>query len=113
MKVALNGGLNLSVLDGWWAEAHDGTNGWAIDGETDPDHEAQDHRHAQALYDLLEQEVVPRFADRDERGLPTRWLAMVRRSLLTNAPRFSATRMVREYVERIYPPSGPDGAPGP
>lgn len=103
MKAALNGALNLSVLDGWWAEAYDGTNGWAIDGETDPDPAAQDQRHADALFDLLEQAVVPLFHERDESGLPRRWLEMVRASLRTNGPRFSATRMVREYAERIYP----------
>jgi starch phosphorylase len=103
MKAALNGGLNLSVLDGWWAEAYDGTNGWAIDGATDPDPAVTDQRHADALFDLLEQEVVPLFHDRDEDGLPRRWLAMVRASLRTNGPRFSATRMVREYATRIYP----------
>lgn len=107
MKAALNGVLNLSVLDGWWAEAYDGGNGWAIDGATDPDHDAQDHRHAQALYDLLEQQVVPLFDDRDEHGIPRAWLAMVRQSLKTNGPRFSATRMVREYAERIYPAPTP------
>jgi starch phosphorylase len=103
MKAAVNGGLNLSVLDGWWAEAYDGTNGWAIDGEVDPDAEAQDQRHADALLDTLEHEVVPLFHDRDGTGLPTRWLAMVRASLKTNGPQFSATRMVREYATRIYP----------
>ena len=103
MKAALNGSLNLSVLDGWWAEAYDGTNGWAIEGEADPDRDAQDERHADALFDLLEGQVTPMFHERDEAGLPARWLAMVRASLRTNGPRFSATRMVREYATRIYP----------
>ena len=103
MKAALNGSLNLSVLDGWWAEAYDGTNGWAIDGEVDPDRQAQDARHADALFDLLEEQVTPMFYERDEEGRPARWLAMVRSSLRTNGPRFSATRMVREYATRIYP----------
>jgi starch phosphorylase len=106
MKAALNGALNLSVLDGWWAEAYDGTNGWAIDGTVDPDASAQDQRHADALFDLIEHEVVPLFHDRDESGIPRRWLAMVRASLRTNGPRFSATRMVREYATRIYPRGG-------
>ncbi|MCB1017814.1 MAG: hypothetical protein KDB10_22205, partial [Acidimicrobiales bacterium] len=113
MKAALNGGLNLSVLDGWWAEGYDGTNGWAIDGDTDPDHEAQDQRHAAALYDLLEEQVLPLFSDRDADGLPVRWLAMVRQSLKTNGPRFSATRMVREYAHRIYPSGVASAPPGP
>ncbi|MGI8975049.1 MAG: alpha-glucan family phosphorylase [Gaiella sp.] len=108
MKSAANGGLNLSVLDGWWAEAFvpeaTGSNGWAIDeGRPGEDEHAQDERHATALYDLLEHEVIPLFHDRDEHGLPHRWLALVKTSLVTNGPRFSATRMVREYAERIYP----------
>ncbi len=110
MKAAINGALNLSVLDGWWAEAYDGGNGWAIDGETDPDHDAQDARHAGALYDLLEQQVVPLFQERTADGIPVAWLTMVRHSLKTNGPAFSATRMVREYATRIYPSPGDGGA---
>jgi starch phosphorylase len=102
MKAALNGALNVSVLDGWWAEGYDGSNGWAIEGEPDTDHALQDERHADALFDLLEQQVVPLFADRDDDGLPRGWLAMVRNSIRTNGPRFSATRMVREYLDRVY-----------
>ncbi len=102
MKACFNGGLNLSVLDGWWAEAYDRTNGWAIDGTVDPDEVGQDHRHADALFDLMQHDVVPMFHDRDQAGIPRRWLQMVRASLKTNGPRFSATRMVRDYVERIY-----------
>lgn len=105
MKAALNGSLNLSVLDGWWPEAYDGTNGWAIDGEVDPDTSAQDHRHAAQLFGLLEDEVVPLFHERDAAGLPTAWLEMVRRSLVTIGPRFCATRMVEGYVTRVYQPS--------
>jgi starch phosphorylase len=104
MKAALNGALNLSVLDGWWAEAYDGTNGWAIDGEVDADPAAQDQRHADALFDVLEHQVAPLFHERDDTGVPTGWLAMVRASLRTIGPMFSATRMVREYASRIYPP---------
>jgi len=103
MKAVLNGGLHLSVLDGWWSEGYDGTNGWAIDGGVDPDEGAQDRRDAGQLFDLLEQEVVPTFWRRDDNGLPTEWLGMVRSSLRSNGPRFSATRMVREYARRIYP----------
>jgi glycogen phosphorylase len=105
MKSAANGGLNLSVLDGWWVEGYDGTNGWQIDGAAidGEDEAAQDARHAHALYDLLESEVIPLFHDRDADGIPRGWLAMVRASLKTNGPRFSAARMVEEYAERIYP----------
>jgi glycogen phosphorylase len=107
MKSAANGGLNLSVLDGWWVEGYDGRNGWEIDGSApaDEDEAAQDARHAHALYDLLEHEVIPLFHDRGPDGVPRRWLAMVRDSLKTNGPRFSAARMVGEYADRIYPPS--------
>ena len=70
MKSCLGGGLQLSVLDGWWAEAYDGENGWAIDGDVDGDHDAQDHRHSSAMFDLLEQEVLPMFHDRDAHGVP-------------------------------------------
>ncbi|MCC6225031.1 MAG: alpha-glucan family phosphorylase [Microthrixaceae bacterium] len=104
MKAGLNGVLNVSVLDGWWPEAYDGTNGWAISGEVDADTAAQDRRHTSALFDLLEREVVPWFHERDADGLPNRWLAMVRRSLQTIGPRFCATRMVNDYVTGIYPP---------
>ena len=102
MKSAANGGLNLSVLDGWWVEGYDGENGWEIDGDAlhDDDEAAQDARHAHALYDLLEQQVIPLFHDRDADGIPRRWLAMVKRSLATNGPRFSAARMVEEYAAR-------------
>jgi len=102
MKSAINGGLQLSVLDGWWAEAYDGTNGWALPGDVDPDPEAQDHRDAEIFHRLLGDEVVPAFYDRDERGLPTRWLELVRASLRTLGPRFCATRMLREYVDGPY-----------
>ena len=102
MKSCLGGGLQLSVLDGWWAEAWDGSNGWAINGDVDDNAQAQDQRDARAMFDLLEQEVVPMFHERDADGVPQRWVAMMRRSLLTNGPRFSATRMVREYADRVY-----------
>ncbi len=105
MKVVINGGLNLSVLDGWWAEAYDGTNGWALDGKVHPDPEAQDARDAAALYDLLEQEVLPAFYDRDADGLPRSWLARMRASMRTLAPGFCAGRMLHDYLEQIYTPT--------
>jgi glycogen phosphorylase len=102
MKSCLGGGLQLSVLDGWWAEAFDGTNGWAINGDVVSDAAAQDYRDANALYDLLTQAVVPMFHERDAQGIPQRWVAIMRRSLITNGPRFSATRMVRDYMDQVY-----------
>ncbi len=102
MKAAINGSLQLSVLDGWWAEAYDGENGWAIPGEVDPDHSAQDERDAASLHQVLEHEVLPAFYERDERGLPARWLARMRASLRTLGPRFCATRMLGEYARGPY-----------
>jgi starch phosphorylase len=102
MKSVVNGGLQLSVLDGWWWEAYDGSNGWAMNGDEDPDHGAQDHRAADDLYRLLENDVIPEFHDRDAAGIPQAWVARVKRSMKTLIPQFSATRMVREYEQRIY-----------
>jgi starch phosphorylase len=102
MKSCLGGGLQLSVLDGWWAEAFDGGNGWAINGDIAADPSAQDQRDARALFDILEHEVVPMFHDRDASGIPHRWVAMIKRSLMSNGPRFSASRMVKEYATRVY-----------
>jgi starch phosphorylase len=102
MKSCLGGGLQLSVLDGWWAEAWDGTNGWAINGDVAEDHQAQDYRDAGAMFDLFDREVVPMFNERDADGVPQRWVDMMRRSLETNGPRFSAMRMILEYAERVY-----------
>jgi starch phosphorylase len=102
MKSAVNGGLQLSVLDGWWAEGYTGDNGWALEGEVDPDADAQDERDVATLHRIIADEVVPAFYDRDEHGLPPRWLAMIRASLRSNGPRFSAARMLAEYVEGPY-----------
>ena len=104
MKVVINGGVNLSVLDGWWAEAYDGTNGWALPGEVHHDAWTQDARDAGTLYRLLEQEVVPAFYDRDANGVPRAWLARVRASIRTLAPAFTAGRMLEDYVAQIYAP---------
>ena len=103
IKSAINAGLQLSVLDGWWPEAYDGSNGWAISGEVDHDHGAQDWRHAAELYRLVTDEVIPAFYDRDAGGLPQAWLQMVRASLRTCGPRFGAGRMIEDYAARIYP----------
>ncbi|HWT24126.1 MAG TPA: alpha-glucan family phosphorylase [Solirubrobacteraceae bacterium] len=103
MKSAVNGGLQLSVLDGWWAEGYDGTNGWALSGEEDADHGAQDHRDAVELQRVLAEEVAASFYDRDEAGIPRAWLARVKASLKTNGPAFSATRMIEDYTTGFYP----------
>ncbi|WP_205470943.1 alpha-glucan family phosphorylase [Nocardioides sp. SYSU D00038] len=106
MKAALNGGLNLSILDGWWDEWYDGSNGWAIpsaDGVDDPD--KRDDLEAAALYDLVENEVAPRFYDVGPDGTPGRWLEMVRHTLKSLGPKVLATRMVRDYVRELYSPA--------
>lgn len=106
MKSALNGGLNLSVRDGWWDELYDGRNGWAIptaDGVEDP--VRRDDLEAAALYDLLDDRVTRLFYARDDRGLPGEWLSMVRHTLGTLGPQVLASRMVRDYVERLYVPA--------
>ncbi len=102
MKAAMNGCLNLSVLDGWWSEGYNGQNGWAIDGTTLDDPAAQDERDATALYDLLEHEVRPTFFARDANGIPVAWIAMIRASLRSLAPTYSTARMLADYRERIY-----------
>jgi glycogen phosphorylase len=102
MKAAINGGLQLSVLDGWWAEAYDGENGWGLPGDVDPDHGAQDERDAATFHRLLDEEVVPAFYERDEAGRPTAWLRRMRASLRTLGPGFSATRMLRDYIDGPY-----------
>ena len=102
MKSAVNGGLQLSVLDGWWAEGYDGENGWALPGDEDADHAAQDHRDSTELHRLLDEEVQREFYDRDASGLPRAWIARVKASLKTNGPEFSASRMMRDYVDLMY-----------
>ena len=111
MKAALNGGLNLSVLDGWWDEWFDGADGWAIpsaDGVTDP--ARRDELEAAALYDLIGQSVAPLFYDRDGDGAPRRWLEMVAHTLRTLGPKAQATRMVRQYVTDLYVPAARSSA---
>jgi starch phosphorylase len=106
MKAALNGCLNLSVLDGWWDEWYDGENGWAIptaDGVGDEDR--RDELEAAGLYDLLEHQVAPRFYDQGRGGLPQRWVQMVRHTLTTLGPKVVAGRMVRDYVTELYAPA--------
>jgi starch phosphorylase len=106
MKVLVNGGLNLSELDGWWAEAHTPEVGWALgDGHEHGDAAEWDAVEADAIYSLLEKEVIPLFYNRDEYGMPTAWVARMRESMAHLTPRFSANRTVREYTERYYLPA--------
>jgi starch phosphorylase len=105
MKAAVNGVPNLSIGDGWWAEGYNGANGWLIDGKCQSaDPGEVDAADADALYRLLENEVVPAFYDRDAHGLPATWLRIVRESIRSVMPRFSARRMVKQYVESMYGP---------
>lgn len=102
-KVAMNGGLNFSVLDGWWLEGYDGTNGFAIGGSVDAAETGDvDASDAEALYRVLEQEVVPLYYGRDEFGLPRKWIAMMKRSIAKLVPEFNSDRMVEDYTRRIY-----------
>jgi starch phosphorylase len=106
MKVLVNGGLNLSELDGWWAEAYAPELGWALgDGREHDDDPAWDAAEAEALYDLLEREVIPEFYTRDDQGIPGAWVARMRESMARLTPRFSSNRAVREYTERYYLPA--------
>lgn len=106
MKVLVNGGLNLSELDGWWVEAYSPKVGWAIgDGKEHGADPAWDAYEANQLYDLLEKEIIPAFYTKDREGIPTQWIDRVRASLATLTPRFSATRSVTEYTEKYYLPA--------
>ena len=109
-KAALNGSLNCSVLDGWWDEMYDGTNGWAIasaEGETDL--ARRDAIEAESLFDLLEQQIVPLFYERGPGPLPRRWVSRVKAGLRTLGPQVEATRMVKDYVEQMYEPAAERG----
>ncbi len=106
MKSALNGGLNLSIRDGWWDEMYDGENGWAIptaDGVVSA--ERRNDLEAKAFYELVEKQVRTRFYDRDDAGVPQRWIDMVRHTLQTTGPKVLASRMVRDYVDELYAPA--------
>jgi starch phosphorylase len=111
MKAALNGSLNLSILDGWWAEYYDDQNGWAIpSADSAGDAAERDALEANSMYDLIEHQIAPRFYDdRTPDGVPTRWVANIRHTLATLSPELSADRMVREYVERLYLPAADAG----
>ena len=111
-KAAINGVLNFSVLDGWWHEGFNGNNGWAIGFDRDyEDEEAEDAADAESLYQTLEREIIPLFYRRSSNDLPEEWLAWVKRSILTLAPRFSMRRMSKEYVSKIYKPASLESKP--
>jgi len=106
MKVLVNGGMNLSELDGWWAEAYTPDVGWALgDGREHGDDPGRDAEEARQLYDTLENDVIARFYDRDGERLPRKWIAMMRESMARLTPEFSANRTVREYTEKYYLPA--------
>jgi starch phosphorylase len=106
MKVVLNGGLNLSVLDGWWAEAYDGGNGFAIGaGEAHASIDAHDNSDARSLYSVLKDEVIPMYYQRDQDGVPLAWIARMKAAIRTLGWRFNADRMVRDYVTNCYIPA--------
>jgi starch phosphorylase len=105
--VVLNGGLNLSVLDGWWNEAYDGRNGFAIGhGGMHNDPAVQDRRDAEHLYETLENEVIPLYYERDAQGIPSLWVKRMKHAIKSLGWRFTADRMVKDYAERFYLPAG-------
>ncbi|PJJ63564.1 alpha-glucan family phosphorylase [Compostimonas suwonensis] len=106
MKAALNGALNLSILDGWWNEFYDGENGWAIPtADSAGDAAERDKLEADALYELIENQIAPRFYEREHDDVPARWMQSIRHTLSTLSPQLNSDRMVREYVERLYVPA--------
>ena len=108
MKAGLNGALNFSILDGWWREAYNGRNGWAIGEDREPESsDKQDRADAESLYSTLENDIIPLFYDRDGSGLPREWIEHVKESIRTVTPQFSTRRMVKEYVQRLYIPALP------
>jgi len=103
MKAALNGAVNVSIADGWWPEAYNGQNGWVIgDGKGFDNDEMQDYADAASLYELLEKEILPAYYSEREDGVPRRWVGIMKESMITVAPRFSATRMLRQYIQDAY-----------
>ena len=106
MKAALNGVLNFSVLDGWWREAYNGSNGWAIGEDADLEVEVQDEADAESLYDTLENKIIPLYyTERGSEDVPHKWVMMIKESLRTITPQFSTRRMLKEYLDRLYIPA--------
>ncbi len=106
MKAALNGVPNCSILDGWWAEGYNGENGWAIGEEREyQDQETQNEADANDLYNVLEREIIPMYFERDGAGVPRRWVQVMKSAIMTCAPRFSMSRQVKEYTDRLYIPT--------
>jgi starch phosphorylase len=105
MKAAMNGGLNFSILDGWWIEGFNGENGYSIgDLEVDYDEADGDREDAESMYAKLENAIVPDYYDRNEHGLPVKWIGKMKNALSTLTPQFSSDRMVRDYIQKIYDP---------
>ncbi len=108
MKAGLNGVLNFSILDGWWREAYNGRNGWAIGDDGDLEAEAQDEADAESLYTTLENEIIPLFYARDAHNVPLEWVSRAKEAVRTITPQFSTRRMLKEYIERLYLPALPN-----
>jgi starch phosphorylase len=104
MKASINGVLHLSVRDGWWYEAYNGKNGWAI-GDVTVNPEEEDRLDAESLYSLLEQQIVPLFYERDRAGVPHGWVQMIKEAIRSVSPRFCGKRMLKEYTEQMYLPA--------
>jgi starch phosphorylase len=106
MKAGVNGVPNLSVLDGWWYEGYNSSNGWAIDNDTkNVDWAQQDRADANELYHLLEEKVIPLYYERDLNGVPHGWIRLIKQAIRSTTPSFSARRMVKEYTEQLYVPA--------
>jgi starch phosphorylase len=105
MKASMNGVINLSVRDGWWDEAYNGNNGWAIDDFKGGTLEDENKVDAETIYSLLENKIVPLFYDRDRKGIPHGWIKVAKEAIKTINPEFNACRMMKEYVERMYIPA--------
>jgi starch phosphorylase len=105
MKVALNGGLNLSILDGWWPEGYDGTNGFAVSGSRNENDEMRDARDREGVFKVLEEEIVPLYYNQDADGVPRDWVRRMKRAMCTLGWRFSSDRMVIDYTNCSYKPA--------